>query len=34
MLDDEKPTTQPQERPSFPEDRREKSEDKIPIPKD
>lgn len=32
MLDDEKPETQPNDRPSFPEDRREKSEDKTPLP--
>lgn len=33
MLDEDKPTTQPAERPSFPEDRREKSEDETPRPK-
>ncbi|GEM_PF-5007366 len=34
MLDDEKPENRPLERPSFPEDRREKSEDQTPLPKD
>lgn len=34
MLDDDKPESQPVERPSFPEDRREKSEDQTPQPKD
>jgi len=33
MLDDDEPQTQPLERPSFPEDRREKSEDNTPLPK-
>lgn len=34
MLDDEKPEYQPVERPTFPEDRREKSEDTTPLQKD
>lgn len=33
MLDEEEPRTQPAERPSFPEDRREKSGDETPSPK-